>query len=592
MLKVREYFLYTSIYLGIIIVISTEFLSFFNYLNNFSIKLLWLIIFFIALIIISKKKFFNFSFTILPHIDYKILFILVVFLLTFITALIYPPNSLDAMSYHLPKVMKWIQNGNLSFYPTNDLRQLALAPFSEFALLHLYLLINADNFSNLVQWYSMVASCLAVTLISKELGCNIKFQIFSALFCATLPMGILQSNSTQTDYVTSMWLLIMIYFLLKYIKLNQLKFLLYFSLALGLGIFTKGTFYIFALPFCCWLGFHILIKNKKHFIYALLIPVIILIINSGHFSRNINLFGNPLGLNVEDNIFLNKDINSSALIGNFVKNFGLNLSLPSESLNRITSEKITQLLQLFNISTFDPSYTKIYRHGYYIPFSFYESTAPNTIHFLIIFLSFFIFISKKFSIDQKNYLYSVLATFILFSLLLVWDSRNNRYLLCFFVISAPITSYILNRFELTKLANVLAIFLIIYSLPYLLFNKSRPLLGDISYKNNKIYFKKPYYFNEDRFSLYFIANRLYSNRDHKINILNAANTVKSSNCFIIGLHNISEEYPLWVALKTDNTFRDRKFKIYNVKVDNISSSLGKKIYGHEKICKIINLNNN
>ena len=590
--KVSEYFLYVSIYLGIIIVISTEFLSFFNYLNHFSIKLLWLIIFFIALIILSKKKFFNISFIILSHLDYKILFILVVFLLTFITALIYPPNSLDAMAYHLPKVMKWIQNGNLSFYPTNDLRQLVLAPFSEFVLLHLYLLINADNFSNLVQWYSMVVSCVAVTLISKELGCNIKFQIFSALFCATLPMGILQSNSTQTDYVTSMWLSIMIYFLLKYIKLNQLKFLLYFSLALGLGIFTKGTFYIFSLPFCCWLGFHILIKNKKHFIYALLIPVIILIINSGHFSRNFNLFGNLLGLNTEDNIFLNKNINSSALIGNFVKNIGLNLSLPSESLNRITSEKITQLLQLFNISTFDPNYTKIYRHGYYIPFSFYESTAPSTIHFLIIFLSFFIFISKKFSINQKNYLYSVLSTFILFSLLLVWDSRNNRYLLCFFVISAPITTYILNRFELTKLANVLAIFLIIYSLPYLLFNKSRPLLGDISYKNNKIYFKKPYYFNEDRFGLYFIASRLYSNPDHKINILNAANSLKSSNCFIIGLHNISEEYPLWVALKKDNTLRDRKFKIYNVKVDNISFSLEKKIYDHEKVCKIIDLNNN
>ena len=592
MLKVREYFLYISIYFGVIIVISTEFLSFFNYLNHFSIKLLWLIIFVTALIILSKKKFFNISYEFLSHIDYKILYILLVFLLTFITALIYPPNSLDAMSYHLPKVMNWIQNSNLSFYPTNDLRQLSLAPFSEFALLHLYLIINADNFSNLVQWYSMIVSCLAVTLISKELGCNIKFQIFSALFCATLPMGILQSNSTQTDYVTSMWLSIMIYFLIKYIKLNQLKSLFYFSLALGLGIFTKGTFYIFALPFCCWLGLYILIKNKKHFIYALLIPVIILIINSGHFSRNINLFGNPLGLNVEDNIFLNKKINPTALIGNTVKNFGLNLSLPSESLNRITSEKITQLLQVFNISTFDPSYTKIYRHGYYIPFSFYESTAPNTIHFLIIFLSFFIFILKKFSIDQKNYLYSVLATFILFSLLLIWDSRNNRYLLCFFVISAPIMSYILNRFELTKLTNVLAIFLIIYSLPYLLFNKSRPLIGDISYKNNKIHFKKAYYFNEDRFSLYFIANRLYSNPDDKINILNAANTVKTSNCFVIGLHNVSREYPLWVALKTNDTSKDRKFKIYNVKVDNISSTLGKKIYGHEKICKIINLSNN
>lgn len=590
MLKVREYFLYTGIYFGIIIVVSTEFLSFFNYLNDFSIKLLWLIIFFISLIFLSKRKFFNISFA--TFLDYKILFILVIFLLTFTTALIYPPNTLDAISYHLPKVMNWIQNGNLSFYPTNDLRQLILAPFSEFALLHLYLLINADNFLNLVQWYSMVVSCVAVTLISKELGCNIKFQIFSALFIATLPMGILQSNSTQTDYVTSMWLLSMIYFLLKYIKSNHLRFLLYFSLALGFGIFTKGTFYIYALPFCCWLGFHILLKNQKHFIYALLIPIVILIINSGHFSRNINLFGNPLGFNVEENIWFNKKINSSALIGNFIKNFGLNLALPNESLNKITSEKISQLLQLFNISTFDPNYTKIYRHGYYIPFSFYESTAPNTIHFLIIFLSFFIFILKKFSIDQKNYLYSVLATFILFSLLLVWDSRNNRYFLCFFVISAPITSYILNRFELAKLANVLAIFLIIYSLPYLFFNKSRPLLGDISYKNNKIYFNKPYYFNEDRFSLYFIADRLYNNRDYRINILSFANNIKSSNCFIIGLQNIGGlEYPLWAALKTNDSLRDKKFEIYNVKVDNISSSLKKKIYGHKKICKIINLNN-
>ena len=595
MLKIREYFLYTSVYFGIIIVVSTEFLSFFNYLNHFSIKLLWLIIFFITLIFLLKKKFFKISFIILSNLDYKILFILVIFLLTFTVALIYPPNTLDAMSYHLPKVMNWIQNGNLSFYPTNDLRQLILAPFSEFVLLHLYLLINADNFLNLVQWYSMVVSCVAVTLISKELGCNIKFQIFSALFCATLPMGILQSNSTQTDYVTSMWLLSMIYFLLKYIKSNHLKFLLYFSLALGLGILTKGTFYIFALPFCCWLGFYILLKNQKHLIYALLIPIVILIINSGHFSRNINLFGSPLGFKVEDNIFFNKNINSSAFIGNFIKNFGLNLAVPSESLNKITSEKISQLLQLFNISTFDPNYTKIYRHGYYIPFSFYESSAPNTIHFLIIFLLFFIFIFffKKFSMNQKNYLYSVLTTFILFSLLLVWDSRNNRYLLCFFVISAPIASYILNRFEFTKLANVFAIFLIIYSLPYLLFNKSRPLLGDISYKNNKIYFNKPYYFNEDRFSLYFIADRLYNNRDYRINILSFANNIKSSNCFIIGLQNIEGlEYPLWAALKTNDSSRDKKFKIYNVKVDNISSSLKKKIYGSEKICKIIKLSRN
>ena len=404
---IRELFIWKVVIGSILVVLSTEIFSIFDAINGTNIKLFWtlvLLIFIAGVFYLHKiiaiylnsleiKKYFS---------SFEFFFILLIFLLTLLNTLLYSPNTLDAMGYHMPKVMHWVQNSNINFYPTDDLRQLILAPFSEFVIMHLYLLTNVDNFSGLVQWYSMIVSCVAVTLISKELGCNIKFQIFSALFCATLPMGILQSNSTQTDYVTSMWLSMMIYFLIKYIKLNQLKFLLYFSLALGLGIFTKGTFYIFALPFCCWLGLYILIKNKKHFIYALFIPVIILIINSGHFSRNINLFGNPLGLNVEDNIFLNKKINSSALIGNTVKNFGLNLSLPSESLNRITSEKITQLLQVFNISTFDSSYTKIYRHGYYIPFSFYESTAPNTLHFLIIFLTFFIFISKKFSIDQKN----------------------------------------------------------------------------------------------------------------------------------------------------------------------------------------------
>ena len=80
---------------------------------------------------------------------------------------------------------------------------------------------------------------------------------------------------------------------------------------------------------------------------------------------------------------------------------------------------------------------------------------------------------------------------------------------------------------------------------------------------NKIYFNKPYYFHEDRFSLYFIADRLYNNRDYKIKILNAANNVKSSNCFIIGLQNIGGlEYPLWAALKTNDSSRDKKFKIY------------------------------
>ena len=130
------------------------------------------------------------------------------------------------MTYHMTKVMNWIQNENLNFYPTNDIRELILAPFSEYIILHLYLLLGGDYLANLAQWYSMFVSCLGVSLIAKELNCNTKYQTLSALFCATVPMGIMQSTSTQTDYVTSMWIVLMVYFLLKFIRQN--RFLYYF----------------------------------------------------------------------------------------------------------------------------------------------------------------------------------------------------------------------------------------------------------------------------------------------------------------------------------------------------------------------------
>ena len=137
--------------------------------------------------------------------------------MTFLTALIYPPNTPDSMSYHMPRVMHWIQNQNVDFYPTSTTRQLYVSPFSEYVILHLQLIVNGDRLANLVQWFSMFGSLIGVSLIARELGGNTKSQIFSALFCATIPMGILQSTSTQTDYVVSFWIVILVYFLLCYI---------------------------------------------------------------------------------------------------------------------------------------------------------------------------------------------------------------------------------------------------------------------------------------------------------------------------------------------------------------------------------------
>ena len=79
------------------------------------------------------------------------------------------------MSYHMPRVMHWIQNQNVDFYPTSTTRQLYVSPFSEYVILHLQLIVNGDRLANLVQWFSMFGSLIGVSLIAREFRFNPNF---------------------------------------------------------------------------------------------------------------------------------------------------------------------------------------------------------------------------------------------------------------------------------------------------------------------------------------------------------------------------------------------------------------------------------
>ncbi len=82
-------------------------------------------------------------------------------------AWIAPPNSYDSMTYHMPRVMHWIQDRSVAYYPTNMLAQLFLTPGGEFFILHFQVLAGSDRLANLVQWFSMVGSAVGVSLIAR-----------------------------------------------------------------------------------------------------------------------------------------------------------------------------------------------------------------------------------------------------------------------------------------------------------------------------------------------------------------------------------------------------------------------------------------
>lgn len=586
----REFIIWNSLFIIALLVLSTEIFSFFNLINQYSIKIFWFIFLLFYIYFLKRNNFIKIIKEKFNLLNFESIFILTVLTLTFIIAIIYPPNTPDAMSYHMTRVMNWIQNANINFYPTNDFRELIMGPLSSFLNLHLYLLVNGDYLTNLVQWYSMIISCLTISLISRELGCNLRYQIFSILFCVTVPMGILESTSSQTDYVATMWLTLIVYFTLKYINSNSQKYIYGFSIALGLGMLTKATVYFFSFPFCLWLGAYILLKKQKKWKFFFIIPLIVLVLNLGHFTRNVNFSGNPLGLSNEDNSFVNETFNAKSLTSNIIRNLGSNLAVPNHRINIYTIEKIEKLHDYLKISINDNRTTLPPNKSFTIFFSLYESFASNPLHLVIFFIVILLILFKKKLLSiHKYYLYSIIGGFILFCLFLKWSIWNNRYLLSFFILASPIVSYSLFKLEIKKFTSLIIIALSIWSIPYILFNQSRPLVASLKNENNIISVNKPFFLNFKREQLYYSAlnfGDLYS-RHYDISM-----KIKKSGCENIGSFFSTivnpMTYPFWVFVKNENKLNP---KIFNIEVKNNSANYFRDKFKNQKICAVVDFNN-
>ena len=532
------------------IALYTEFLSFLNLINKTSVLLGWIT--FLFLFILYKKPNFKFDFIkkfyLLVIKSYFNIFLFLLILISLIICLIYPPNNSDALSYRLPKVEHWIQNRNLEIFTSPDLRQVMYPSFSEYIILHLKLIFNADSLINLIQLFSFTGSLLTISMILEKIG-NYKLnKIHCLIFCATIPMAILQSNSSQNDLLVTMMVSICVYFLLCFLKEKNFKNILGFSIALGLATLTKPTAYIFLFPFCIWLFIEIIKHKTKYIHFLVLITLIYLTFNFGLFSRNIELFHYPLGTNVG---ITNEVFNIKVILSNLIRNLSLNLTLPLVEFNTFIRELVSNFHKLINFPINDQinTYSDKGRFGgaYFIYFSLFENTASNFLHFMIIL--FTIFASNKYFKKNKilsNYILCLVMSFLLFSIILKWQPWGNRLLLTFFVLFSPVICFFPANSFFRKTIHIISLSLILYSLPFLLFNKTRPLLGTLHRDGEKIYYNIPNFLKLKRNDLYFAHEKknIFKNQFKIIDKLN------SINCRYLGLDSSETEleYLIWLII--------------------------------------------
>ena len=241
------------------------------------------------------------------------------------------PDNYDSMTYHLTRIMYWIQHRSAGYFETPDVRHLVSPVLAEYVNLHLVLLTGNDLLVNLVQNVSSYGCVLLVFGILKKLNVSTAWATTGCIALLTMNAFSAEAITTQTDIVAAFILLIDVYLMLTVLSSKRLQcepetcfVFLFLGLCSGLLYITKGQAAIVALAVAVFIIISRIVK-KDVFLTLLKLGtiaiVMALIIAFPSFFRNSKHFSDPLASNYMNTIAIGtKELRY--ILMNIVKNYG------------------------------------------------------------------------------------------------------------------------------------------------------------------------------------------------------------------------------------------------------------------------------
>lgn len=544
------------------IAVTTEVLSYFGAIEFKNVVGLWLCFGAGILVFIYKRHGLKLSRCDTSNLLYiKDLWpVLIVVLGTLVTALVYPPNNWDSMTYHMSRVCHWIENREVSFYASSIVRQNFQMPFAEYVIMHFQILSGGDWFANVVQWMCFVGVLFSSYSLTAEFVNKKWIQFLSVICVSTIPMAIMQASSTQNDLVVSFFVSAFCLFLLRSRRDFGVRNLVFASISLGLALLTKGTAYLYVAPLGICLSVPIFRRNidlsyswKRKMQGLASLVFFALTLNVGHYSRNYGLYGHPLS--TEGDEYTNEVISLQALSSNILRNAALHIALPPPAWNekvdewmyRILGDGINDSKTTWPGTVFDSLYSR------------HEDGAGNLLHLvlgLFVGVWFVGMVAKRRSDDVFWFALGVLTASILYCLVLKWQPWASRLHTPLFTLLGPLIAIAIGSIGSRKVSKILTAFvglgLFVYACPYVFDNMTRSLIaGDWRTKS--------------RVELYF-PNRPYLIRDYQRVVQALQGRDLSDLGFFAGENDW--EYPFWVMLSGNDAL-----SIRHVWVENQSASL-------------------
>ena len=406
------------------------------------------------------------------------------------------PHNWDSMTYHLTRVMYFIQHKNTSIFDANYLYQVVHPVYSSYLNIAFLMIFNEERSMNFVQYFGGLFAALSVIGISLLISGRLIASFLSGCVFLILTNVNLQMTTTQNDLLMTSFLGCSIYFLLLWIRDRKLIFAFYSCLSFVITLGIKANAFLYFFPLLILLLSYLYLSGSIRKIYHLFLifPLMALVFFTSGYYQNLIHFGSAFGSAsvVKSHSLQNLPLNSILKIGveNLVRFSSKFLSLdglppitPLNLINRGMQKLFFYPFKMIGIDVYNQEFVRV-NFNTNAPTSHEDGAYWGLLGFSILWPLVLITLFNK---KLRAFLpLSLGAIFFLLSqsFATLYDPWRGRAFIACAIFMVPISTIIWQYNHKNKILSFLLTLLIIISsfsaLTTLAFRKNRHLVPDKS----------------------------------------------------------------------------------------------------------------